>query len=85
MLSPSPEPCKRAVSGGSRRLHVAVANDKSNRVQYPVLMCRMIVAPLGISGHLLIDPFLRMAQGLNALSELNQALGNYTQAMAGGL
>jgi len=44
----------------------------------------MIAAPLGISGHLLIDPFLRMAQGLNTLSELNQTLGNYTHGHGWG-
>ena len=38
----------------------------------------MIAAPLGLPGHLLIDPFLRMAQGLNDVNEHNTALGTWT-------
>jgi predicted glutamine amidotransferase len=41
-------------------------------------MCRMIAAPLGLSGRLLIDPFLRMAQGLNMLNERNTEFGKIT-------
>ncbi|MBU0595293.1 class II glutamine amidotransferase [Candidatus Bipolaricaulota bacterium] len=38
-------------------------------------MCRMVVAPMGVPGRLLIDGFLRMSQGLNALNEINTELG----------
>jgi len=41
-------------------------------------MCRMIAAPLGASGSLLIEPFLRMAQGRNAVNEHNRKLGEWT-------
>jgi predicted glutamine amidotransferase len=38
-------------------------------------MCRMIAAPLGIPGSLLIDPLLRMARGENATNEHNTERG----------
>ena len=38
----------------------------------------MITAPLGLPGSLLVDPFLRMAQGRNTLSERNTKLGEIT-------
>ncbi len=38
-------------------------------------MCRMIAAPMGVSGSLLIEPFFRMARGRNALNEVNTELG----------
>jgi predicted glutamine amidotransferase len=47
-------------------------------------MCRMIAAPLGLSGRLLIDPFLRMAQGLNMLNERNTKLGEWTHVHGWG-
>jgi len=40
-------------------------------------MCRMIAAPMGALGSLLIDPFLRMARGENALNEHNTELGKW--------
>jgi len=39
------------------------------------LMCRMIAAPMGLPGRVLLDPFVRMAQGRNALNEHNTAPG----------
>ncbi len=47
-------------------------------------MCRMIVAPLGIPGQGLVAPFLRMAQGLNDLNEVNQSLGAVTHGHGWG-
>ncbi len=38
-------------------------------------MCRMMAAPTGIPGHLVADPFLRMARGENALNERNTRRG----------
>jgi predicted glutamine amidotransferase len=38
-------------------------------------MCRMIACPLGLPGRVLIEPFLRMAEGRNALNEHNTAHG----------
>jgi len=40
-------------------------------------MCRMIAAPVGISGERIIEPFLRMARGENALHEHNSTLGEF--------
>jgi len=40
-------------------------------------MCRMIAAPFGIKGGMLIEPFVRMARGENALHEHNQSLGRF--------
>jgi len=45
----------------------------------------MIAAPLGVSGSLLIEPFLRMAQGRNALNEHNTAYGEWTHANGWGV
>lgn len=47
-------------------------------------MCRMIAAPLGISGHALVTPFLRMARGFNGVNEVNPALGTYTHGHGWG-
>jgi predicted glutamine amidotransferase len=47
-------------------------------------MCRMIAAPLGVSGHLLIDAFMRMARGHNALNELNPSHGAWTHSEGWG-
>ena len=38
----------------------------------------MIAAPLGLPGHRLIDPFLRVAQGRNTLNEVNTKFGEIT-------
>jgi predicted glutamine amidotransferase len=43
-------------------------------------MCRMIAAPTGLFGQLLVDGFLRMSQGRNALNELNTGFGKITHA-----
>ncbi len=40
-------------------------------------MCRMIAAPFGVKGETLIEPFVRMARGENALHEHNQSLGKF--------
>lgn len=40
-------------------------------------MCRMIAAPFGILGGRIIEPFVRMARGENALHEHNRALGEF--------
>ncbi len=40
-------------------------------------MCRMLAAVNGIPGERLIVPFARMAQGWNALHELNPTLGKF--------
>lgn len=40
-------------------------------------MCRMIAAPFGVKGETLIEPFVRMAQGENALHEHNRTLGEF--------
>jgi len=40
-------------------------------------MCRMIAAPLGISGDRIVEPFVRMARGKNALHEHNTTLGEF--------
>lgn len=37
----------------------------------------MIASPVGILGDELIEPFSHMAQGMNALHELNQSLGKF--------
>lgn len=47
-------------------------------------MCRMIAAPMGVPGELLIEPFLRMAEGRNALNEHNTAYGERTHANGWG-
>ncbi|MBE0636721.1 class II glutamine amidotransferase [Candidatus Bipolaricaulota bacterium] len=44
----------------------------------------MIAAPPGISGELLINPFVRMAQGLNAINEHNKELGTFTHGHGWG-
>ena len=40
-------------------------------------MCRMIAAPSGILGEGIIEPFVRMARGKNALHKHNMALGEF--------
>ena len=40
-------------------------------------MCRMIAAPRGISGERIIEPFVRMARGQNALHEHNTTFGKF--------
>ncbi len=40
-------------------------------------MCRMIAAPFGVKGETLIEPFVRMARGENALHEHNQSFGEF--------
>ena len=40
-------------------------------------MCRMIAAPSGILGEGIIEPFVRMARGKNALHEHNTTLGEF--------
>jgi len=40
-------------------------------------MCRMIAAPRGISGEKIVEPFVRMARGENALHEHNTVLGEF--------
>ncbi len=40
-------------------------------------MCRMVAAPFGIRGDRIIEPFVRMARGENALHEHNTALGEF--------
>ena len=47
-------------------------------------MCRMIAAPLGLPGGLLIDPFVRLAQGRNSLNEINTVLGQWTHLESWG-
>jgi predicted glutamine amidotransferase len=47
-------------------------------------MCRMIAAPLGAPGDLLIAPFLRMARGENAINEHNTKVGQWTHANGWG-
>ena len=47
-------------------------------------MCRMITVPLGLSGRLLVSPFVRMATGMNKLSEYNRELGMYTHGHGWG-
>ena len=48
------------------------------------LMCRMIAAPLGVPGGLLIEPFVRLAQGRNTLNEINTVLGQWTHLESWG-
>jgi len=40
-------------------------------------MCRMIATPRGISGEKIVEPFVRMARGENALHEHNTTLGKF--------
>ena len=40
-------------------------------------MCRMIAAPYGVRGERIIEPFLRMARGENALHEHNATPGEF--------
>ena len=40
-------------------------------------MCRMVAAPFGVLGERVIEPFVRMARGENALHEHNEALGEF--------
>lgn len=47
-------------------------------------MCRMIASPMGVPGHLLIDPFVRMAQGLNAVNEINTSYGKWVHGHGWG-
>jgi len=47
-------------------------------------MCRMIAAPLGLPGSLLIDPFVRMARGENATNEHNEKIAKWTHANGWG-
>ncbi len=47
-------------------------------------MCRMITAPLGVPGRLVIDPFVQMAQGLNAVNEINTSYGKWVHGHGWG-
>ena len=47
-------------------------------------MCRMIAAPRGVPGSLLIEPFMRLAQGRNTLNEINTVLGQWTHLESWG-
>ena len=40
-------------------------------------MCRMIAAPYGVPGKRIIEPFMRMTRGENALHEHNPVLGKF--------
>lgn len=40
-------------------------------------MCRMIAAPQGVHGNLVLDAFVRMARGLNTVHEFNPRLGTF--------
>ncbi|HUT87259.1 MAG TPA: class II glutamine amidotransferase [Candidatus Heimdallarchaeota archaeon] len=40
-------------------------------------MCRMIAAPFGIPGSMIVESFVRMAHGENVLHEHNQSLGKF--------
>jgi predicted glutamine amidotransferase len=48
-------------------------------------MCRMLAAPLGAPGDWLFDAFVRMAEGQNALHELNRVRGSWVHADGWGV